>query len=833
MKAKVFTIFCALLLTMGCSKNDDSVESEQPVQQEKPTEPAPVEVLTGKFIDSWVQGLLFSTATQSGITSLTGEFKFVEGEEITFKVGNVVIGKLIAQAEITPITIAQTSNANATIENDIAKNIAAFLQTLDIDQDHSNGITISPDIVNALGVETIDFSSNIIPILADIVLSVSRQTGYFLKVVYPEMAAINMATALDIEYTAQENLALSHLLPFIESLYAADIPKSAVFKNTFNEDGTLLSTSIILRYSGRVLYDFNFSNYNNVGLPTTATSMIKSPNLLGGSWSYPVTQEMSDYSIQYNGEHQVEKVTLNNTQESSESSESFIVVSEWNDENKAVTYSDNYSTGSAFNQTATFTNSFNNGLLISQNEQWVTVTNDVTYGYYSESEYTETTTFAHNDKGNFSQINSSVNGSSSWGYENEEPTDYNYSSEEQWNMVYREDNTLQELNQSTTRITQDETFSYGNHYIFNVNELLITQNYTTNGFERISTFQDGVLINSQNFDDGLLTNNTTYEMDGSFVELKYVYDDTSEISYSLINTWILTGAGYYDVIKTEYFDANGVLTDYTTYEFYDSGVVKETASFNADGELFWIDYYDTNGFWVKEEYYDAGVLYFTYIYENDNNGNRINAEGYNTDGILELIYYYNEQGYVSSIDFYSGDSIEETAQYYYDENNYLMTIQYVDAEGVLKYLESYDEFGYLAYYEYYEQGILVEYYIYNYNNINGLETVEGFYSDGVLFLIEYYEQGVLIRIDYYDEEGNIIDTYNHSGKSLSDYESRTVKYTRNAKGVVSLNVKKTTQAKRIKLQSAKRLHNKHQSKIVKRVIKSKYALRDKDKREQF
>ncbi|WP_036151473.1 hypothetical protein [Maribacter forsetii] len=764
MKVKVFTIFCAILLTIGCSKNDDTVEEtqvEKPEEQELPNEPTSVTVLTGKFIDGAVQGLTFETATQEGVTNADGEFNYVEGEEITFKVGEVILGSVVAKEEITPIDIAQVTDPSANLESPISKNIAAFLQTLDDDQDHANGINLTADVIAAVDLQSIDFSSSVSSTLADIVINVSQQTGAYLEIVYPEIAAANMATALELEYTPQENLALSHLLPFFESYYAADVPSSAVYKNSFNTDGILISTQVIYRYSGRVSMEFNFSGFNENGLPSQFSRSAISPVLLGGSFNSPVNTQISEFSLSYNSSNQVERIVYEN---SLNDGEQYILVSEWSEENRPILYQDIYVEDiDAYKVTTTILNAFNEGKLISRTRGVITESNDAENGYYSNTELEVAKTYNYNDAGNFSEISTNGSYSSSWQLEGGDVNEFNSSTDELLVVKYRDNNTLEEMTITGNRINNDDSlFTSASEYIFDENEFLIKLSYT-DSFEQLReyTYQAGVLTRVIEYNYGLLNYDTTYALDGSYVQTGFEYDDNSEISFSYANSWALNSMGTYVVNKTEYFDEDGILTSYLIYEFYDNGVRKKTKSYDPFNELNWIDYYDENGYWIKAEYFYLGAVDYTYLYENDENGNRLSSEGYDANGTLSVAYYYNDLGYVS-------------------------------------------------YEEYYVQGVLEEYYNYNYEN-NILITVDGYLANGQLYLIEYYEDGIYVRSEFFDEDGNLTNT--STGKSFSVQANRRLAS--------------------LKLDAAKRLHVIYESKSVKRIIKSKYALKDKRMLEQY
>jgi hypothetical protein len=99
-------------------------------------------VKTGAFIDSAVQGLSYSTATQSGLTNAAGEFKYRDGEVVTFKIGNIEIGSAFGAEYLSPLDI---TNSYLPVDTE-ASNVARLLQTLDTDSNPDNGITLPATI---------------------------------------------------------------------------------------------------------------------------------------------------------------------------------------------------------------------------------------------------------------------------------------------------------------------------------------------------------------------------------------------------------------------------------------------------------------------------------------------------------------------------------------------------------------------------------------------------------------------------------------------------------------------------------------------------------------
>lgn len=96
-------------------------------------------LLTGKFIDSEVFGLGYTTASQSGRTNESGEYSYIAGETVVFSIGDIGFPPVQAISFITPLDVFSTADIN----NVGVENMARLLQTLDLDGMLDNGITIS------------------------------------------------------------------------------------------------------------------------------------------------------------------------------------------------------------------------------------------------------------------------------------------------------------------------------------------------------------------------------------------------------------------------------------------------------------------------------------------------------------------------------------------------------------------------------------------------------------------------------------------------------------------------------------------------------------------
>lgn len=112
---------------------------------------APV-ALTGVFVDSAVAGVKYETTPGAftGYTSATGQYQFAEGDKVVFSIGDLKFPEVLAKGVVTPVDIAESADpANA---ERIQTNIAALLQSLDVDGNPDNGISIDYDTAKTTAV---------------------------------------------------------------------------------------------------------------------------------------------------------------------------------------------------------------------------------------------------------------------------------------------------------------------------------------------------------------------------------------------------------------------------------------------------------------------------------------------------------------------------------------------------------------------------------------------------------------------------------------------------------------------------------------------------------
>jgi hypothetical protein len=121
----------ASALLVGCGSSSSSSSSD--------------ELLTGYFIDAPVTNCEYRTTSgQTGKTE-NGIFKYRNGDKVKFYLGGLSLGEAAPEADglITPETLA----AN---DENVKITLLRLLQALDSDNNPSNGITISEDILTSL-----------------------------------------------------------------------------------------------------------------------------------------------------------------------------------------------------------------------------------------------------------------------------------------------------------------------------------------------------------------------------------------------------------------------------------------------------------------------------------------------------------------------------------------------------------------------------------------------------------------------------------------------------------------------------------------------------------
>jgi hypothetical protein len=140
-KSNVLVIgLCAGLVACG----DSSSSGESSGSQDQPA------IQTGVFLDSPVINIEYRTETLKGTTNSLGEYEYVEGETVTFFIGNLELPPVPATGVVTPLNMANTQDTS----DPTVVNIIRLLQTLDKDGIPGNGIEITEQAkTNAMPVD--------------------------------------------------------------------------------------------------------------------------------------------------------------------------------------------------------------------------------------------------------------------------------------------------------------------------------------------------------------------------------------------------------------------------------------------------------------------------------------------------------------------------------------------------------------------------------------------------------------------------------------------------------------------------------------------------------
>jgi len=171
-------------ITITCTSGLDANAASALSQTHKPT-------LVGVVIDSPVINLHYDAPALDGATNNQGQFNYLPGDLIAFKVGDVVLPPVVGRPVITILDFAATTDIN----NIVVVNIARFLQSLDVDGDPSNGITISAQAHTAATGQSLDFSNANFDALANPIIAAAG--GANTSLIDANTAIANLQAGLD------------------------------------------------------------------------------------------------------------------------------------------------------------------------------------------------------------------------------------------------------------------------------------------------------------------------------------------------------------------------------------------------------------------------------------------------------------------------------------------------------------------------------------------------------------------------------------------------------------------------------------------------------------
>ncbi|XQW84911.1 DM13 domain-containing protein [Thalassotalea piscium] len=153
----VKTILCSgvLFTLFACGGGGETQSDNTALMSPSTPQPTPL-IYQGVFLDAAVANLHYQTLEQEGYTTETGEFNYQLNERIVFSIGDIVFPEVSASGTITPLEVFNTEDTS----EQAVINMLRLLQSLDIDGDASNGITISDTAHELAKGLTVDFSAD-------------------------------------------------------------------------------------------------------------------------------------------------------------------------------------------------------------------------------------------------------------------------------------------------------------------------------------------------------------------------------------------------------------------------------------------------------------------------------------------------------------------------------------------------------------------------------------------------------------------------------------------------------------------------------------------------
>lgn len=124
---------------------------------------------TGRLLDAAVGGVAYIAPSGSGTTDENGIFKFNHGDTVEFKLGGLSLGKVKGAVIITPMELAGDN------ENRL-RNLLILLQSLDVDGNPENGISIPASAASAVSA-SINLDSDPAAFAASPELQKAREAG--------------------------------------------------------------------------------------------------------------------------------------------------------------------------------------------------------------------------------------------------------------------------------------------------------------------------------------------------------------------------------------------------------------------------------------------------------------------------------------------------------------------------------------------------------------------------------------------------------------------------------------------------------------------------------
>lgn len=137
-RVKSFLTVVSLGLLAGCGGSDDADPNLQ----------------VGRISATPVENMRYKTNSREGKTTADGRFEYLPGETVSFFVGHIPFGSATAQAEVTLLDLAGTTDTG----DRKVVNMSRFLQSLDDPADGVVSISYNMDVLGCtVDTEAFDF----------------------------------------------------------------------------------------------------------------------------------------------------------------------------------------------------------------------------------------------------------------------------------------------------------------------------------------------------------------------------------------------------------------------------------------------------------------------------------------------------------------------------------------------------------------------------------------------------------------------------------------------------------------------------------------------------
>jgi len=214
---------CAALFACGGGTSGGSASTVTPA------DPPVGSVAVGSFVSPPVAGLAYESGSQHGVTDVNGNFSYIVGSQVTFKVGDIVLGSAEGTGVITPISLAG-DGSSAGSPKVVA--IVQFLKAVAND-DGAGNMSIPESVRTASAGKSIDFDA----------VDASTQVAAVVGQVAPGKTII---TAREAEEDEEDSLYRLAAGTYSGSWVApASVPSSGSFTVTINSNGSMQGIAML------------------------------------------------------------------------------------------------------------------------------------------------------------------------------------------------------------------------------------------------------------------------------------------------------------------------------------------------------------------------------------------------------------------------------------------------------------------------------------------------------------------------------------------------------------------------------------------------------------